>query len=401
MNYKGLPDSLVARINPMDARGYAIASGWKRLAGVNGKVAVYNYPGSDLDQLIVPIDAGAPDYARRMAEVVANLAEKEGRPAREILNDLLIPPSDVLRFRLDEPATQSGLLPLDQGIDLLMGARKALLSAACSVVQPQPFHPRLSRTEAEQLVKSSVLGQTERGSFTAVISCPLEAGTESVVEKQTPLFPPQEVLDFDPAPPIQPMDAVKVPFTRQVTSLLMRSVARITSALDADDPDSLLNSHGIETPLSSNLCEALLIMQPVGERSRLSLAATWSRTLPPPPQGAPPSIVELRREYFPAIESLARKLRPAREPHVSYFVAMVDSLHGDPDQDGLVRGEVQLSILNQEETTKARVTLNPNEYQTALATHGVGGYVSLNGVLIRGDRVHRIAEVTNFKSLRD
>jgi hypothetical protein len=153
--------------------------------------------------------------------------------------------------------------------------------------------------------------------------------------------------------------------------------------------------------LSSNLCEALLMMQPVGERSRLCLATTWSRSLRPPTLGAPPSQVELRREYFPAIETLARSLRPTREPHVSYFVAMVDSLHGDPDLDGLVRGEVQLSILNQEETTKARVNLNPNEYRTALEAHGVGGYVSLNGVLIRGDRVHRIIETANFKALKD
>ncbi len=160
----------------MDARGYAIASGWRRLPGINGKVAVYNHPSSDLDQLIVPLDAGLSDYGQRMAEVVANLAEKEGRPATEILDDLLLPPSDVLRFRIDEPGSRAGSLPLDQGIELLTGARKALLSAACSVIQPQPFHSRLSRAEAEQLVRSSTLGQTERGSFTAVISCPLEAG---------------------------------------------------------------------------------------------------------------------------------------------------------------------------------------------------------------------------------
>src|SRR4051812_46096278 len=114
MSYKGLPENLVARIGPRDARAYAAAAGWRRVEGVNGQVAVYSHPSSDLDQLIIPLDAGITDYGRRMAEVVVNLAEKENRPAVEVLNDLLLPPSDVLRFQLVEPESEAGSLPLEQ-----------------------------------------------------------------------------------------------------------------------------------------------------------------------------------------------------------------------------------------------------------------------------------------------
>ena len=224
MNYKGLPEQLVARINPVDARAYALASGWQRQQAVNGKVAIYSNPASDLDQLLIPLDSAISDYAMRMAEVVANLAEKENRPAFEVLNDLLVPPSDVLRFRLDEPESQTGLIPLDQGIGLLVGARRALMAAACSIVQPQSFHPRLSRTEAEQLVRASLLGQSERGSYTAVIACRLDAGPGPRGAKALPLFEPQPRRAHP-----EPVSPSEVPFTRQVTSLLMRSVARIAS----------------------------------------------------------------------------------------------------------------------------------------------------------------------------
>src|SRR5437773_3208608 len=169
MNYENLPDRLIASVNPRDVRAYAASSGWRRTASINGKIAVFTDPTSDLDQLLIPLDASISDYNRRMAEVVVNLAAKEGRPASEVLNDLLMLASDVLRFRLEEPEAESGVIPLNQGIDLLTGARKAILAAACSVVQPQGFHPRLSRTEAEQLVRVCRLGQTERGSFTAEI----------------------------------------------------------------------------------------------------------------------------------------------------------------------------------------------------------------------------------------
>lgn len=219
MSYKGLPEHLVARIGSVDARQYATASGWQRVGGVQrSRIAIFKYPGSDLDQLLIPLDNGIADYPRRMAEVVTTLAEKEERPAGEILDDLLLPPSDVLRFRLDEPASRSGFLPLDQGIELLKGARKALLSAACSVIQPQRFHPRLSRTEAERLVRSSHLGQSERGSYTAVVSCP--------IEEEPPHLP----------------GGGQIPFARRTTDLLMRSLARVSRALEADEPESLLEA---------------------------------------------------------------------------------------------------------------------------------------------------------------
>ena len=397
MSYKDLPEPLVARINPVDARGYAVASGWRRLPGANGKVAVYDHAGSDLDQLIIPLDSAVPDYVRRMAEVVSSMAEREGRPAAEVLDDLLLPPSDVLRFRLDEPASRSGFLPLEQGINLLEGARKALLSAACSVIQPQPFHPRLGRTEADQLIRSSLMGQSERGSYTAVISCPLDPTPADQSIESRPMF------RHIPLPDPEPMaiaDRGSLPFVRRTTGLLMRSVARIASAFDQDDASPLFDAGAAGPPISANLCEALMAMQPEGEQSRLCLSATWSRSISPPPQDSPPSSVLLRKEAFPMIENLSIRLRPAREPQASRFVGMVDSLHGDPDERGEVRGEVQLLLFDQDGTTKARAVLGAADYHTALEVHGAAGYVSLKGVLIRGARIHRIDGVTDFQALK-
>ena len=412
MSYKGLPEHLVARIKPADARAYATATGWVRVPTVNGKTAVFNHPGWDLDQLLIPLDANLSDYPNRMAEVVESLAEHQKRPGPEVLNDLLMPPSDVLRFRLDEPDTEAGIVPLIQGIDLLEGARKAILASACSVVQPQPFHPRLSRAEAEQLLQACRLGQTERGSFTAVIACPLDAvGGKPIAGNPMPLFEGKE--GFHPeasasgsaaaAEAVFSPTATSEPFTRKATGLLMRSVARIVSAVDADQVASLLEPPGDRAPLSANLCDALLMMQPTGDRSRLTVQATWARTLPPPPGASLPSVVHLRRDDFRVVERIAAALRPAREPKPSHFIALVDALFGNPDEHDRVSGEVQLLVLfdAEEGSCKARVDLNPDDYHVAWEAHGAAGYVSLNGVLKQGGRIHRIDDVSNFKRLGD
>lgn len=392
MNPDPLPEYLVARINPLDARAYAAASGWERVPHVNGKLALFRYPTSDLDQLLVPTDPTLADYARRMAEVVVCLAERQQRPAFEVLNDLLLPPADILRFRLEGPDTRSGDISLSQGISVLVGARQALLAAACSVVQPQSFHPRLSRTEAEQLLGTCRLAQTERGSFTTVVACPLPP------EPSLPLFDGHDEADLEARPgPGRPE-----PFTRQVTSLLMRSVARIAQSIDADQADSLLRPEAGQPTLSANLCEALAEMGPQEDRTRLSLMANWARTLPTPAENAPPKVVHLRSEYFPTIKRIASDLRPVRKPMVSRFMGLVDSLYGDPDETGRVRGEVQLLLMNQEENIRARVNLEADDYHKAWEAHGEGGYVSLHGTLeMTGERTRRIVGPTKFQLLKD
>jgi hypothetical protein len=396
-----LPQELVAQINPIDARRYAAASGWRRVPRVNGTIALYDDPASDLDQLIIPLDSGLSDYAQRMSEVVVKLASRQHREPSEILEDLLLPPSDVMRFRRIGPGTRAGDIDLEQGIALLTGARRAILSAGCSVIQPQSFHPRLSRAEAEQLVHSCRLGQTERGSFTAVIACPLDAvGLEPRDER--PLF---ATLDETSASKLDSANSGEyhpTPFTRQVTSLLMRSLARITHAVDQDREDDLHRSPPDQPPLSANLCEALLLMQPDGDRSSLAVTTTWARTLPPPPGAAPPSHVHLRQDYFPTIQRLAVSLRPKSTPQRSVFVGLVDLLDGDPDLSNRVSGDVQILILNHDkEKLQARVTLNPDDYHKAWEAHGTAGYVKFQGVLNMGGRNHRIVDVSGFDLLKD
>jgi hypothetical protein len=278
-----------------------------------------------------------------------------------------------------------------------------VLSAACSVVQPQTFHPRLSRTEAEQLLQACRLGQTERGSFTVVIACPLDAvgPIQALRTDQRTLFEHLDPVEVWGSAGENAPDAVPEPFTRKATGLLMRSIARIVAAVDADRVETLLETGADQPSLSANLCESLLMMQPNGDRSRLSVLASWARTHPPSPGQAAPSVVNLRRDYFPTIERLAVALRPARASKTAYFVGLVDALFGTPDEANRVSGEVQLLLFNQEGPQKARVSLNADDYHVAWEAHGQGGYVSLHGILNLGQRVHRIESVSNFKLLKE
>jgi hypothetical protein len=368
-----IPLELAGHVTSVDARNYALATGWQRVEGLNGKLAVYTYPGHELDQLLIPLDHNLDDYGRLMAEVIRKLAAWEKRPAQAVLNDLLLPPADVIRFSLAGPETIRGTVPLERGIDLLAGVRRALLAAACSVIRPQQkFHPRLSRAEPEQLIRSCQLGQTERGSFTATLACPLDAV------------------------PTPPSLFGNEPFARQTTALLMRSLHQVVEALDHDQPDKLIQPPPGWAVISSNFCEALVAMQPEGEQSSLRVTATWARTLPPSPQAHLPAAVELPPAYFPVLAQVAQQLRPSHAPQRDLFVGMIDTLNGNPGEDGRMQGEVIVLVLREEALLRARVDLGPEDYSKACDVHKVGGFVILEGILYPGIRLHRIEQVSRF-----
>ncbi len=155
----------------------------------------------------------------------------------------------------------------------------------------------------------------------------------------------------------------EVPFPwRKVTSLLMRSLGRIVGAINSDKTDSSLVDQPGQPILSVNLCEALLAMQPTGDGSLLGVQTNWSRSFTAPPDNEVPRTVLLRSDVFPEIEKVAVALRPSRDPKLSNFIGLVDSLMGNPDPDRRVEGDVVFLLFDADETIRARATLNANDY---------------------------------------
>jgi hypothetical protein len=322
------------------------------------------------------MDSTAEDYGESILEVAARIASIENREIGAVLNDLLMPNADVLRFRLATVATEAGTLPFQEGINLLEGAKKALLAAACSVLSPRTHHPRMSRTEAEQLLTACRLGQTETGSYVVKSTCPLDA-----VDYETPAV------------------GETVPFVRRATQFLLRSSKRLVDAIEKDEVEKLYE----ETPrlpvISSNLCEALLKMQAVKDNAVLSISAKWATTLPPSGGESTPERVVFNPDYFKVISKILDNLRPSAQQTESVYVGTVETLNGDFDEFGKRSGEVTLEVLQEGENLPVRINLDANQYVMADKAHMSRNPVMVKGVLRRGRRLHRITEVQEFRLL--
>jgi hypothetical protein len=282
-------DDMLA-LRPGDVQLYLMSQGWQpKPYGKEGNALLFRHPSFRDVDLLLPLRRDLVDYANRMGDLVVALATIERRPVQAILNDLSGPSGDVFRLRVAGSVSALGNIPLDEAIKLLDGARQLLWSSAFSVIRPEALHPLRTVKQVEEFLKGCRFGQTERGSFVATILAPV----------------PPEIQ-----PPPANLDAGLVeqepPFPRRVTTRLMSSLGLISQAIQAGRADKLLDA--VSQGISANLCDALVMMKPPGDESRLDVQVTWAPTRPHLPAGVP-AAVSFPQEQFAVIEEVGRQLR--------------------------------------------------------------------------------------------
>ncbi|MBI3463826.1 MAG: hypothetical protein HY000_12335 [Planctomycetes bacterium] len=363
----------LGRLTPRDVQGYVRSRSWQQFRR-SGHLMVYNRPEpGSLDQVLVPMDSTRPDFAERMWDAVEKLACFEARALPAIFTDLLNYDADVLRYRVVSPRAERGTLPLIQAIDLLTGAKQSLLAAAHSVLVRAKYHPKLSRTEARQLLDACQMNQTEQGSFVVAISCPMRA-----------LDADEAGLLFDDAP-----------FARHATTLLTRALSSLDRAIEEDRVNSVVEQE--EPIVSANLCDALLKMRPTQDDGILEFRPSWASSTPISPEESPPASITFSGDEFEAIEEVYRQLRPMEGSKPKAWIAFVDELKGSETDSGMREGEVIFTIVDDDELVRAKANLTAEQYQLAYELHNpvrplfVTGQLSPWPARVAADPDHRTA----------
>ncbi len=383
MNYENLPKTLLGQVKAADLAAYADFSGWTLFPSKRPSMAIFRRPESKNLEMAFPLSDEYADYQDRILDALNVLSKFEKRTYGEILTDVLFHSSDQEDFRYEAPETSKGTIPLDAGVSLLTGARKALLAAACDVIKPQKFHPRMSRAKAEEFLKGCQMGQTKFGSYVISVVCPLNI--EISESPQIPLFEqiPNET------------------FTRQVTKHLMRSIAYVVSSLEMNQGEKLVNTHQEGICISANLCEALLeILNPMPEQALLQVSSTWAKSLPI--SADIPSSVKVGKSLSRKIEEVSKALRPRAEAQPRRLIGRIDDLTGEVGPDGKRFGDVKFTFIDDEgEPVTAKITLDSAEYDQAWQAHNQPGfYASVEGVLHRAGRTNYIRDHKDFKILK-
>jgi hypothetical protein len=250
--------SILNALSPHAVAGYLKARGWRDEAkwGAYGRLYVLEKYGVK-HEIVLPTKSTIADFARRMDELVTELAAIEGESRGRILTDLSIAPYDVIRLKAKD-ADVFGSVSLSAGEELFDIGRSILSSAAAYAAtrRPDPDPKGRPPDSARDYLQRVRLGQTEKGSFVMTMLSPFA---------------------FEPAG--QTPDIFGEPFGRRVVQQLSDSLGAVETALVnavSDGPRAFETSVG--SGVSAKLCKALSQLADVGGGAEVSVA--WSAQRP-------------------------------------------------------------------------------------------------------------------------
>ncbi|MDX2054235.1 MAG: hypothetical protein SFV15_17675 [Polyangiaceae bacterium] len=333
-------------------------------------VVVYRRDGVELD---VPVRTDFADYARRVEELVGLLAELEKVKPTELLDTLLQPAGDVLALRVHSEATATGTIPLEDSLRLRQGTKTLLLAAAHSVLSAQAWFPRLSRTEAVELLSSVHEGQSQRGSFTTRFIVPVD-------------------------PVVGQLSLDDEPYGRRVTKLLLRALDGVRRVRSLGAYDGLLELQ--KDGVSGNLLGALASMAPPGGTGSLELSMSWARNRRAP-EGVV-SVVRFSGEALAGLDVAAEAMRSQEKSkgfEVVGYVTRLDREKRERDADG----EIVIAPTDGEarELGRVSVQLDANSYADAIQAHKEGRRVRVIGTLQKSGRRWILTEASAFEKQQD
>lgn len=364
----------------VDLRDYAKARGWTQIDEAVAKRRLYILKNSEFPnrQLIFPVPSSAPDYYEALSLAVEKLAEIEKRSVDDVASELATAREDGISLRIKGERDVSDSLPLDFARGVVRGVEQLLLSAASTVLVPQPHHPRLGRSQAQQLLQATKFRHTEEASFGFRISCPTSA-----VDVPADLFPQDGGLSF----------------VRRTMIVIDKALRQLVSAIEGDTLGALVSAAtaaDAKPELSSNLCDALTLMHDKELNNAVEVSVSWAVS-GPAPQPVPP--IRLEPEYFQPIQEVGRLLRSPGSDQHGAFVGTVEQLNGEMGDDGRRSGEAVLALLLREDNSVvyASVNLTADQYALAIEAHkNKSMYVQVHGRLHPGRQPRSLTEVTRF-----
>jgi hypothetical protein len=371
-------DPILASISERDAGFYLAQKGWKKAQHPRPELLVFDGPLDASGQpvkAIFPASRDLADFPVRLQELINNLGLLERRDPVEIAQDILSPNVDRLRVRVLAEIAQAGTLPFLYATQLITALKDLIIAAACTEDDPQPFYRKASSVGTE-LASQMRFGQTERGSFIALL--------------ESRVSPPDQAL--------LPGAPVAEPFSRRVIARLMRGVARLEQAVFAGNPQALKD--GFRDGLNANMCEAILAMKPTLGEPQFEYRVSWAPVLPAPHL---PTTVKLERRTLEFIESTARTLRNAQESierPIEGKVVKLSSLDPMDELEELADDrQVTIRFDLDDRAQNVVVPLIYADYSQACNAHRDGKTIRITGRLERTGKQWRLSGPHDFQVL--
>lgn len=363
-------DAVLRKIPPESVARFLTSRGYNRDGGNAGSANVYSHPSGEL--LVVPTDRASRDYARRLRDIV-ELFVSARSTVDDVVGRMVLPDSDVLRYRVETPETTWGQMRLHYTHEAMHAIYDLLQYSAAGVSSKRTDYLRVSKA-AKSYAEQCRFGQTEYGSFVLKV--------------------------FVPVDPIQAKDDVGEPFGRQSTQAVIENLDFLSSDR-CEDP-----SEPLPPTLNRQVASAVHRLKPreqlgVSTHVRVSYSPLVDDAglVPQPQQDDRVSELDLGPFIFSRAQSVRDRLKNAEEFEAEILTGFIETLHKErPMRDTEQSHEVILDVKFGSSRRKLRVRLLPRQYRNAMHWHDANTEVVVDAVIDKRSKVWSVFSLNDLRA---
>lgn len=345
---------------------YLLNNGFRRIPSKRSDLAIFFKDLHIPVEIVIPLNREFIDYQNAIKNILTKISIIEDRNIELLVNDLIIPPSDIIRFRVESKETENGLISFKDGFNLLENAKKSLYTTACDMINPTIYHPKLYHKSANQFIESCYLGQTERGSFIASIVCPFINPSKDDAAVQLSLFNEEEILEGS--------------LTRSITRKFIKSLNSLKDNIEIGNYNFLEDQIASEK-ISVNFIESIVELGDYGDKETIDISVSWTNHIEKVKDIT--STVSFNRDYIQPMEYMISKYTPKDIGVIGTYIGKISQAKANTDVDKRNSGEIIFNFINDDNRPlKAKVNLNPDQFSMALQSFEKGLHVRIKGELI-------------------
>lgn len=345
---------LLRLINPTKLRYYLKDVGWSEESTQKKAMMKFRSPraignNDEFVNIFIPTDDKLIDYARTIEYALNVLSAFEKRPSSDIIYQILNF-ADCLKTKILE--ARAGMIPLNQGIFLYRSVLDLITFSACGEFDPLKKFPR-KMEKASKYAETSLLGQSELGSYVANIFLPLGRH-----------------------PPDYPWVAVD-PFPRKVVLRILRGLGDLADSVKDRNVDPIINNY--KKGFNANMCDAVINIINSGMGNKVIMSAILEPAFDVPDDISTNFVLNPSdKHYLNDAVNILEEGTPHEEERS--FIGYVKLLSRPEERE---KGVIVLispdPITNR--SINIRMELSPSDYHKAVDAHDLKLYVKVRGIL--------------------
>ncbi len=361
-------ERVIGKIDPNTVGSFLITQGYERRNNQDNRFDIYE--SSSSQYLILPLDKSKPNYSRRILEILETFVDDECN-IDDIIGRIVLPASDIIRYKVETPDTAWGHLRLSYGYDAIQALYDVFLFSAAGYAT-QRLDYRGVPESAKLFAKQCRFGQTEYGSFVLKIFCPLN---------------PSGVRSEN-----------KEPFGRGSTLSVVENIAFLASE-DSENPEEPL-----PPTMNRQVANAVQRLKPyeslgTSAAMHINFSKSKSTEILISPLTDDATTLDFGPFIYSRAKGISDRLKKAEEFQHEILKGYIVNLHKDrPKSNEHQSHEVTIDVKYGTNFRQLRARLLPSQYRNAIKWHETDTPVLVDAVIDTRSKVWSVFQLNKISA---